>query len=622
MTSGETTVRGLMGSTTAEALADPRLRSLLDGVMPRDDMQAFFRRFLVTHLNSVQILAFLTSIAPPQVMQAVKENLLEEMGFEESEKSHPELVEDLARGLGYSDRDLILVHAEADEARRAFISSPIPYPTMREFGLAMLLENVAFEYFLSRFSDGMAGALTTHYGLTPESVMWFTLHGEVDIRHAEEGQLAILNYVSHYRFGPEEFEQIARRTFAENVVLNRYFPPDSAAPSRHSTGTVRAIEAMPLRIPFQQAFTHSTMSRAESDAIVVRVIGADGIRGYGESLPRPYVTGEDVGAVVGALRDDLGTRALGMTLDFGLAAVPQIDEFLTEWKRNRPTSVGIVAWNATACALELALLDWAFRRAGQSVMTWLPPARANVTYTGVIDASDPAAAAEMARRFAQAGMNSIKVKIGIDDDAARLQAVREAVGDDIEIRVDANGVWSADTAAAALNMLTPFKIVAVEQPVMATDLDGMRRVREQTGLRVIADESLVTEDTAAALIAANACDVFNIRISKCGGLIASARIAQMAAEAGMGVQVGAQVGETSLLSAAGRALAAHVPSLEYLEGSFGTRLLSEDIAFEPVMFGYAGRGELLPRPGLGVAVNEDALERLAQEMISIEPQGR
>ena len=469
----EEAVRGQLARTTEEALADPRLRSILNGQMPPDEMQAFFHRFIVTHLNSVQILAFLTSIAPPQVTEAIRENLLEEMGFEESEKSHPELVEDLARGLGYSDQDLIRVHAEADEARRAFISAPIPYPTMREFGLAVLLENVAFEYFLSRFSDGMAQSLVNNYGLTPEAAMWFTLHGEVDIRHAEEGQQAILGYASHYRFTPDEFEQIVRHTFAENVVLNRYFPPGAGpAPSVTPSG-IAAVDILPLRIPFQQAFTHSTMSRAESDAIVVRVTGADGLTGYGESLPRPYVTGESVESVVQALRDDLAPQALNLTLDPGPAAVPQVDTFITEWKKNRPTSVGIVAWNATACALELALLDWAFKRAGQSVMAWLPPARSSVTYTGVIDASDPATAAVMARRYAQIRMTSIKVKVGIDDDAARLQAVRMAVGDDIEIRVDANGVWSGPEAVAALNALKPYGIVAVEQPVGAGDLDGM-----------------------------------------------------------------------------------------------------------------------------------------------------
>ena len=608
----EDMVRGQMARTTEEALADPRLRSILNGQMPPDEMQAFFHRFIVTHLNSVQILAFLTSIAPPQVTEAIRENLLEEMGFEESEKSHPELVEDLARGLGYSDQDLIRVHAEADDARRAFITAPIPYPTMREFGLAVLLENVAFEYFLSRFSDGMAQSLVNNYALTPEAAMWFTLHGEVDIRHAEEGQQAILGYASHYRFPPDEFEQIAHSTFAENVVLNRYFPPGAAPAPRPTPSRIAAVDILPLRIPFRQAFTHSTMSRAESDAIVVRVTGADGLTGYGESLPRPYVTGESVESVVQALRDDLAPQALNLTLDPGPAAIPQVDQFITEWKKNRPTSVGIVAWNATACALELALLDWAFKRAGQSVMAWLPPARASVTYTGVIDASDPATAAVMARRYAQIRMTSIKVKVGIDDDAARLQAVREAVGDDIEIRVDANGVWLGQEAVAALNDLKPYGIVAVEQPVGAGDLEGMAQVRRETGLRVIADESLVTEENAAALIAANACDVFNIRVSKCGGLIAASRIAQMAADAGIGVQIGAQVGETSILSAAGRALAAHVPAIEYLEGSFGTHLLIEDISVEPVMFGHAGHGELLTGHGLGVIVRDDVLEKYAE----------
>ena len=244
--------------------------------------------------------------------------------------------------------------------------------------------------------------------------------------------------------------------------------------------------------------------------------------------------------------------------------------------------------------------------------------RSSVTYTGVIDASDPATAAVMARRYAQIRMTSVKVKVGIDDDAARLQAVREAVGDDIEIRVDANGVWSGPEAVAALNALKPYGIVAVEQPIGAGDLDGMSTSSdEETGLRVIADESLVTEDNAAALIAANACDVFNIRVSKCGGLIASARIAQMAVDAGIGVQVGAQVGETSILSAAGRALAAHVPSIEYLEGSFGTHLLSDDISVEPVMFGHGGHGELLPGHGLGVVVRDDVLESYAESITRV-----
>ena len=159
-----------------------------------------------------------------------------------------------------------------------------------------------------------------------------------------------------------------------------------------------------------------------------------------------------------------------------------------------------------------------------------------------------------------------------------------------------------------MNQLWPFDITAVEQPVAACDLEGMRRVRQETGLKVIADESLVIFDDAVNLIREQACDVFNVRVSKCGGLISSLRIAELGLEAGVKVQVGAQVGETSLLSAAGRHLAAHLPEVEYVEGSFGTHLLSEDITRGPVMFGYEGRGSLVMGTGLGVEVTTTSLK--------------
>ena len=172
-----------------------------------------------------------------------------------------------------------------------------------------------------------------------------------------------------------------------------------------------------------------------------------------------------------------------------------------------------------------------------------------------------------------------------------------------------------------LNQLRAFDITAVEQPVAASDLEGTRRVGQETGLNVIADESLVTLDDAVNLIREQACDVFNVRVSKCGGLISSLRIAELGLEAGVKVQVGAQVGETSLLSAAGRHLAAHLSEVEYVEGSFGTHLLSEDITRDPVMFGYEGRGSLVMGAGLGVEVDDETLERLAVDIMKVEGGG-
>jgi muconate cycloisomerase len=124
-------------------------------------------------------------------------------------------------------------------------------------------------------------------------------------------------------------------------------------------------------------------------------------------------------------------------------------------------------------------------------------------------------------------------------------------------------------------------------------------------------------DQAHRLIELGACDCFNIRLSKNGGISGSLAIAKLAHEAGIKIQVGAQVGETGILSAAGRTFAAHLPALEFAEGSFGTWLLVEDITFENVAFGYGGHAPLLKTRGLSVTINEEALDRLAIEKIEL-----
>ncbi len=209
------------------------------------------------------------------------------------------------------------------------------------------------------------------------------------------------------------------------------------------------------------------------------------------------------------------------------------------------------------------------------------------------------------------GLRQIKVKVGTADDFARLEAVRKAVGDDVELRADANAAWSAQEAVENLQRLEKFKLRSIEQPVGAGDLAGMKQVRDRCGISVMADESLVTLEQARQLIELNACDYFNIRLSKCGGIAGSLAIAKLAQDAGINIQVGAQVGETGILSAAGRTFAAHLPALASAEGSFGTWLLAEDVTFENVAFGLGGRAPLLKTRGLSVTVKEDALERLA-----------
>ncbi|HKN91497.1 MAG TPA: enolase C-terminal domain-like protein, partial [Acidimicrobiia bacterium] len=203
------------------------------------------------------------------------------------------------------------------------------------------------------------------------------------------------------------------------------------------------------------------------------------------------------------------------------------------------------------------------------------------------------------------------------DDLERVALLRRLVGRAVDVRVDANCAWTADQALTAIERLRPYRISVVEQPVAAGDLDGLARVTAACPELIAVDESLRTVAEAQALVDAKACDAFNIRVSKCGGLRASMRIAEIAADAGVTVIVGAQVGESGLLSAAGRHLAACVAP-RYLEGSAGRLLLREDITRERVLPGRGGRARPHAGAGLGVTVAEDVLARHTQRARLVE----
>jgi len=358
-----------------------------------------------------------------------------------------------------------------------------------------------------------------------------------------------------------------------------------------------------LRIPFVESFSHSATERRWSDSVVVRVRDEAGTEGFGEGTPRPYVTGEIVETMLDHLTCELWPRVADRELP-PACNLEALAAFLPE-----TSLAGAIAPHASRAALELAVLDCALRRAGRPLATLLPPRRSRVTYSGVITAGPIARAVQHARQMRAIGLHDVKVKVGFDDDVARVTAVREALGHDASLRLDANGAWSFERAVHVLNAVAPLGIAAVEQPLPRGPVEDLARLRQAIPVPIMADESLVTPADAEALIAGEAVDFFNVRISKCGGLARSLAIAERAAKAGVGVQVGSQVGETAILSAAGRHLAAALPTVAFVEGSFGTLLLAEDISAESVRFGHRGEASLLTGPGLGIRVVEERLRR-------------
>jgi muconate cycloisomerase len=275
--------------------------------------------------------------------------------------------------------------------------------------------------------------------------------------------------------------------------------------------------------------------------------------------------------------------------------------------------------NAARCAVELAVLDAYGRTFGENMasVTRLLAAdryspRPWVQYSTAITSAKGTKARLAALGMRLYGFKQMKVKVGIEgqDDVARLKIIRRWGGRRMNLRIDANEAWSPEVAVDRITALEPFGITSVEQPVPHSQVESLAAVRSKIKTPIMLDESLCSRIDAERAVALGTCDLFNLRLSKCGGFIPTLRLAQFARRHGLDCQLGCQVGETALLSAAGRQFAASVADLRYLEGSYDHHLVRESLAAKDITFGRGGWAPALNSPGLGVAIDPQALERV------------
>ncbi len=377
------------------------------------------------------------------------------------------------------------------------------------------------------------------------------------------------------------------------------------------------LHAISVCIPLRKPIRHASYTRTSTDNVIVRCVLEDGTEGFGEGVPREYVTGETIDTSMAILRESDLASQMEPCNDFAAAVA------MAERVRLRPVTGDErgCQGNAGRCALELALLDAYGKRFGQplSVVTkMLAPElyepRDWVRYSGAITS----ARAGLKLRFAAWRMRiyrfrQLKVKVGIDgyDDPYRLRVIRSRTGAKMDIRIDANEAWQPDEVVPRIRQLEPFGISAVEQPIPHADVGKLREVRQQVRVPIMLDESLCSDRDARLAVEQGTCDLFNIRLSKCGGFIPSLRLAQFAKRSQLGYQLGCQVGETAVLSAAGRHFASSVRDIRFLEGSYDRHLVRESLAKRDITFGWGGWAKALGGPGLGVMVDPAALDRVA-----------
>lgn len=254
---------------------------------------------------------------------------------------------------------------------------------------------------------------------------------------------------------------------------------------------------------------------------------------------------------------------------------------------------------ASRAGVELALLDASSRQAGVPLAGWLGSPERVVRVNALLTEDSPRDLAADARARVREGFETLKVKVGaasIDVDRQRLQAVREAVGVDVRLRIDGNGAWTEAEARQRLTALAPFRLEYCEQPVAAENIDGLRRLRSLA--RIAADESLALPESEEALLGGErpAADVLVFKLPTVGGLLRARRIAERAWKLGVEVTV-----TSALDGAVSRAGAAHLACTLPMEGPADGLATGHLLEHDPGCYSLShGMLQIPDEPGLAI----------------------
>jgi L-alanine-DL-glutamate epimerase-like enolase superfamily enzyme len=317
---------------------------------------------------------------------------------------------------------------------------------------------------------------------------------------------------------------------------------------------------------------------AEREVLIVKLIGDDGLEGYGEAAPLQAYDAVSIDRVQRVLENY--RPALARSADMNGAEVIEACRKVEDLP-------------AALAAIDLALWDRAGRRADKPVAELLsehPVAEVSVNAT--LSALDRAGAAEQAARAVQEGFGCLKLKVGVGDDAGRVAATRAAAGPEVSLRLDANGAWSVEQAVAAIEALSPAGLELVEEPTHG--LQATREVRERVAVRIAIDETAAEHGALTAGVADAVC----LKISRCGG------IAGLLAAAALVRTTGAEIYLASTLDGPlGIAAAVHAASALASRGPMPHCGLATLEVFADLENPLPARGGMIARPlapGLGV----------------------
>lgn len=319
-------------------------------------------------------------------------------------------------------------------------------------------------------------------------------------------------------------------------------------------------------LKMETPFVTSLREVSSLETVLVEVETKDGPTGWGEAPISPPVTGETPGSVL---------ATMDMILPNLIGADPGDRE-----KIHAIMDRLIEDNTAAKASVDIALHDLLGRLWGVPVWKILGGSRSrelSTDYTIVL--AKPAEMAKKASNLVSEGFNVLKVKLGenVDLDLERLEKITGAVGEKIKLRIDANQGWSRTEALFFMNQLDCEKVQFVEQPISADDLEGMRYLRDNSDVPILADESVHGPESALEVVRRGAADFLNIKLSKCGGFWPALKVADVAESAHVPCMVGG-MSSTNVLATAATHLAAGRDIVRFRDLDMGTQLTRPVIA--------------------------------------------
>lgn len=360
--------------------------------------------------------------------------------------------------------------------------------------------------------------------------------------------------------------------------------------------SIRRVHLHPFHIPLSTPLRIAIGEVWASAGVLVRIEVNEELVGLGEAAPLPVINGETQGSCL-AIGRELAPRLIGRDPRAVATRIRELDQ--------------VVPGNACIkAAFDMALWDLQGKMAGMPVYRLLGGDVAEVPTDQTVSIGSLEQMTQRAVRVRDAGFGAVKLKVGgprVEDDVAKVAAVREAIGPAMDLRVDANQGWDVPTAVRALRAMEPYRIQFAEQPVARHDLEGLRAVRRAVSIPVMADESVFRATDALRLARMDAVDHLNIKLMKSGGITEAVRIGDVARAAGLRCMVGCMVESRIAIAAAAHfAAACDVVTFADLDGY-------KDFEDDPVVGGpqeKGGRLQLPPRPGLGVSLRSGFLREL------------